>query len=131
VPAADAVNYAVAAVRNGTISTRLPLTEVALREPFVPEDPWARSRREKLLLAAVIALFGIGGSIWAFKMRNRPRMLTGFGVVWSAIGGVWIAMEKPVGIGFLLIGASCLVWGGIYLLKARIRSTKGEAKCGV
>jgi hypothetical protein len=123
VPAADAVNYAVAAVRSGTISTRLPLPAVLLREPFVPEDPWARTRRETLALTALIALFGIGGNVWAFFMRSRPRMLIGLGVLWLAIGGVWLRMGKPIGIGFLLIGASCLVWGGINLARRARRSS--------
>ncbi len=126
VPAADAVNYAVAAVRNGTISTHLPLPATLLREPFIPEDPWARSRRETLVLAALIALYGIGGNIWAYVMRNRPRMLTGFGVVWLAIGGIWLWMGKPIGIGFLLLGVACLLWGGINLVRARRASRPGD-----
>ena len=125
VPAADAVNYAVAAVRNGTISTRLPLPAAILREPFVPEDPWARSRRKTLVLTGLIALYGIGGSVWAFFMRKRPRILTGFGVVWLAIGGIWLWMGKPIGIGFLLIGAICLLWGGINLARTRERRAAG------
>ncbi len=87
-PAADAVNYAVAAIRNGTISTRLPVPAAILQEPFVPENPWARSRRKTLGLIAVIVVFGIGANVWAFFMRSRPLLLIGLGVAWLTIGGI-------------------------------------------
>jgi hypothetical protein len=37
------------------------------------------------------------------------------------------AMEKqPVGLGYLLIGATCLVWGGIKVLKKWKENAYGE-----
>ncbi|MFN2245405.1 MAG: S41 family peptidase, partial [Anaerolineae bacterium] len=116
VPAADAVNYAVAAVRSGTIATHQPLSPATLQQPFVPEDPWARVRQERTLLLLVIGLMVMAGSVWAFSMRKKPHLVTIVGAVWLAIGSVWrLWMEKPVGYGFLLVGAVCLVWGGINL----------------
>jgi hypothetical protein len=115
VPAADAVNCAVAAIRNGTIKTYQPLPATILEESFVPEDPWARVRRERLLLASLIALFGAGAGVWSFFMRAKPRVLVGAGFVWLTIGVAWVGMEKPIGWGFLLIGAVCLASGGIFL----------------
>jgi hypothetical protein len=116
VPAADAVSYAVAAVRSGTIATHQPLSPATLQQPFVPEDPWARVRQERTLLLLVIGLMVMAGSVWAFSMRKKPHLVTIVGAVWLAIGSVWrLWMVKPVGYGFLLVGAVCLVWGGINL----------------
>jgi hypothetical protein len=119
VPAADAVNYAVAAVRSGTITTRQPLSPTTLQQAFVLEDPWARVRREKNILMFVIALLTAAGPVWAYFMRKRPRIMAALGAVWLVIGSAWIFMKKPVGFGLLLTGAVWLVWGGINLLKAR------------
>jgi hypothetical protein len=119
VPAADAVNYAVAAVRSGTIATHQPLSPATLQQPFVPEDPWARVRQEKTVLFLVIALIVVAGSVWAFFMRRKPHLVTITGAAWLAIGSVWrLWMKKPVGYGFLLLGVVGLVWGGINLWRA-------------
>jgi len=114
VPAADAVNYAVAAVRSGTITTHQPLSPTTLQHAFVPEDPWARDQ-------LVIALFTTAGSVWAYFFRKKPRIVAVNGSVWLVFGSIWMVMkpEKPVGFGFLLSGVVCLVWGAINLLKAR------------
>ena len=114
VPAADAVNYAVAAVRSGTITTHQPLSPTMLKQAFVPKDPWARNR-------LVIAIFAAGGSVWAYFFRKKPRIVAVNGSVWLVFGSIWMVMkpEKPVSFGLLLSGAICLVWGAINLLKAR------------
>jgi hypothetical protein len=125
VPAADAVNYAVAAVRSGTITTRQPLPAAALEEPFVPEKPWARERWAKAILLAAIAAMVTAGSAWAYSTRKKPRIVAAVGGVWLVIGSVW-ALKKPIGFGFLLVGVVCLVWGGINLWRARTRSVKRE-----
>lgn len=119
VPAADAVNYAVAAVRSGTITTRSPLSPATLQQPFVPEDPWARVRHERIILAVVITLLTAAGSVWAYFMRRRPRIVASLGAVWIAIGSVWSFMERPIGFAFLTTGAICLLWGLTNLLRAR------------
>jgi hypothetical protein len=119
VPAADAVNYAVAAVRSGTITTYQPLSPAVLGQSFVPEDPWAGSRQEKTVLYLVIAVIVVGGSTWAFFMRKKPYLVIITGAAWLGIGSVWrLWMKKPVGYGFLLLGAVGLIWGGINLWRA-------------
>jgi len=119
VPAADAVNYAVAAVRQGTITTSQPLSSAMLQQDFVPESPWARVLNTRNLL--VVAFLSASGSVWAYFMRKKPRNVAVIGGVWLVFGSIWLAMEpeRPVGIGVQLAGVVCLVWGGINLLKAR------------
>jgi hypothetical protein len=119
VPAADAVNYAVAAVRQGTITTSQPLPPAMVQGDFIPESPWTRFLN--IRYAGVVALFLAGGSVWAYFMRKKPRVVTVIGVVWLVFGTIWMVMEpqKPIGFGFLLVGVVCLVWGGTNLWLAR------------
>jgi len=121
VPAADVVNYAVAAVRDGTISTALPLPAEVLEQEFVPEDPWSRNTRERILYGVVAGLMGVAGLTWAYIARKNPRVVAGAGAVWVVLGGLWTLLSplKPVGPGLLLAGVGCLVRGGVGLLSAR------------
>jgi hypothetical protein len=120
VPAANAVNYAVAAVRSGTITTQQALSPDTPGQTFTPEDPWARTRQNNMILILMITLIIAGCSVWAYFMRKKPYIVTPFGSVWMIIGIIWLLiMDKPVGFGFLLGGGVCLVWGGFNLLKAR------------
>jgi C-terminal processing protease CtpA/Prc len=119
VPAADAVNYAVAAVRAGTITTQQPLSPTTLEQPFVPEDAWAMAWQETISRWPVIAALTLGGSVWAYFLRKKPRTVAGAGGLWLIFGGVWMLMERSVGLGFLLAGGVCLLWGGLNLLRAR------------
>ena len=119
VPAEDAVNYAVAAVRQGTITTSHPLPLAILQQNFVPESPWTRFLN--LRYAGIAALLSAMGSIWAYVMRKRPKIVTSAGAVWLVFGSIWMVMspEMPIGIGVILAGVICLVFGGTNLLKAR------------
>jgi hypothetical protein len=119
VPAADAVNYAVAAVRQGTITTSQPLPSALLQQDFVPESPWAKVLNMRYLM--VVALLTASSSVWAYFMRKKPLIVAVIGVIWLVFGSIWMVMkpEKSVGFGLLLAGVICLVWGGINLLKAR------------
>jgi hypothetical protein len=125
VPAADAVNYAVAAVRAGTITTEQPLSPATLEQPFVPEGPWARVWQEAISRWLVIGTLAVTGVVLAYFLRKKPRIVAAFGALWLIMGGVWMIMERPIGLGFLLAGGVCLLWGGINLLRAR--RAPGEA----
>ena len=118
VPAADAVNYAVAALRRGTLSTVHPLSPETLAQPFAPEDPWARNRRERTLLALVTALFIAGSTTWAWFARQKPRLVMLLGSPWLLVGAVALLRDQPVGWGMASAGLICLLWGGFSLLRA-------------
>ena len=69
----------------------------------------------------------VAGTVWAYFMRKRPRIVAGTGVVWLIIGVAWVFMERPLGFGFLLVGGLSLLWGGINLLRARKAATETAA----
>jgi hypothetical protein len=119
VPAADAVNYAVAAVRSGTISLRQPLSLATLQQSFVPENPWARVRQETGIRWLVIVALPVAASVWAYFLRKKPQIVAGAGGVWLVFSVACLLTERPVGFGFLLAGAVCLLWGGINRLRAQ------------
>ena len=118
-PAEDAVNYAVAAVRRGTITTNQPLPPDLLLQDFVPESPWARVLTLRNL--GVVAFFLAGGAVWAYFVRKKPRIVAQAGAVWLVFGSIWMVMQpkKPIGFGLLLAGVVCMVWGGTNLWFAR------------
>lgn len=117
VPAADAVNYVVATVRAGTITTQQPLSPATLEQPFVPEDSWARIRQETISRWLVIGTLTVTGSVSANFLRRKPWIVAGFGFLWLILGSIWMLMERPVGLGFLLAGGLGLLWGGVNLLR--------------
>ena len=127
VPAADAVNYAVAAVRAGTITTQQPLSPSTLQQPFAPEHTGARLRQETIVHWLMIVALAVAAAIWAYFLRKSPRIVAGAGIVWFIIGVAWLLVEQPVGFGFLLASGVCLVWGGINLLRARKASVGTSA----
>ena len=123
VPAADAVNYAVAAVRNGTIMTCQPLSPAILDTEFIPENPNSRNQRDRLITALLIAAYAAAASIWAYFMRRKPRIIVMVGAVWLIFSIVWLFTDRgAIGFGFLLAGIICLTWGGTNLIKVRKRS---------
>ncbi len=126
VPAADAVNCAVAAVRSGTITTRQPLSSAMLQQPFVPEDPWARVRQGEIVQFLVIGLLAAAGSVWAFFMRKKPRIVVAVGNAYLVVGSVLLWREKPVGLGLVLASVIYLVWGGINLWRAYRSSAESQ-----
>jgi hypothetical protein len=66
-----------------------------------------------------MATLTLAGSVWAYFLRKKPQIVAGVGVLWLIFGGVWMLMERPAGLGFLLVGGVCLLWGGSNLLRAR------------
>lgn len=121
VPAADAVNYAVAAIRLGIITTYRPLSQDILEAKFVPESPLLRFISMGLDFWIVIGIFGIGGVIWVYFMRKKTRILISVGFVYLMFSLYYINQKsgKPGGYGFLLVSILCLVCGGYFALKEK------------
>jgi hypothetical protein len=127
VPASDAVNYAVAAIRRGTIATTRPLPPTVLQQNFVPENTMARDIQRWTRFLLVVAFLAGSGSVWAYFVRGRPQIVAGAGVVWLVFAGLRIAKqpENPVGFGFLLASLVCLLCGGRTLWAARRKRVEG------
>jgi hypothetical protein len=132
VPAAGAVNAAVAALRAGTISTSQALPAAVLEVELKPENPGLRVRLRQLAGWLFVAVWTVGASVWSYCTRKKPWLATLVGALWLAVGGVWLGREpeKPVGLGLLLAGIVCLVWGGWGLWK-RWREPVTVAEGGV
>jgi hypothetical protein len=105
VPADDALNRAVAAIRAGTIATMRPLPRAVFATEFVPESPPRFSReqtRRSLQLAAVILAVAV------FGIANRRRGPVIFIVAATALivaGAIGFAGNPPARVIALLAGA--------------------------
>jgi len=111
VPAPDALNHAVAAIRAGTIPTRLPLPANFVDAEFVPErppPPWQLSRPEGILWAAVL-LFGV---LFAYSNRRRRRVFLVAGLMAAVVGAVFLlVVGSMAGVALLAVGSTFLVIG--------------------
>jgi hypothetical protein len=118
VPADDAVNYAVVAVRNGTITTARPLAPATLAADFAPESPWARVRKETAFLFLAVI---VGGGVFAISNRKKPLIVVVAGTVLLVAGTLWTITggENLVGYALLITAIICLLWGGYGLWSAR------------
>jgi hypothetical protein len=115
VPAEDALNYVVAAVRKGTITTAQQLPSRVLQEEFIPEK---RSLWEKMgtpfIIALLVSLFGI-----VFVGFNRKRSRLFFfvaGMLWAAGGVIVLGFVSPASYGYFVV-AILNVFMGIYKWK--------------
>lgn len=113
VPAADAVNYAVAALRKGTISTALPLSEETLAAEFRPESGWRKAIETAFASWPVIAIFAACGIVWGYFNRRNARILVLVGLAWCFFSLYWILTRTPkdVHFGLLASGVISLAWG--------------------
>jgi len=121
VPAAEAVDYTIAALRKGTITTYEPLSQDTLESDFTTESHWSRFGRVETRTWLIGAIFLVGISVWTYFMRKKTRILLGTGIVWLFFSVYWLAFQEaePVGLWFLLGAVVCLALGGINLVLAR------------
>jgi C-terminal processing protease CtpA/Prc len=125
VPASQAVDFTVAALRRGTLTTAQALPQATLEERFIPETHWSRVFQMDFGSWLVIASFIIAGAAVAYFNRGKTRLLLGLGVVWSGFGWYWISQNKsPLGNGFLAAGVVYVAWG-LYNLWSAYRSREG------
>jgi len=122
VPAQDAVNFTVAALRKGTITTNQPLPEVILAKNFKPESVWRGIFEMPTKSWLLIAALSLVGAIWAFILRKKNQVLLVIGGGWIAFSLYWFNQrsEKFIGVGFFVIGMTWFMWGLVNLYKARI-----------
>jgi hypothetical protein len=122
VPAEDAVNFTVAAIRRGTIATNQLLPEEILVQEFKPESYWRRIINMPTKSWLVLGGLTLLGSIWAHALRKKTPILLVIGGGWIVFGLYWISRrsEKFVGCGFIIVGLIWLVWGAINLRKAQL-----------
>jgi hypothetical protein len=124
VPADDALNYTVAALRRGTINTARPLPFSAIEQPFTPETRWSRLLEQGPAAWLLIAGFIIAGAVFAYVNRAKVWLLLVSGVVWIGIGSYLIgAKDQPaLGVGFFLMGLIYLAAGSFkFITMARQR----------
>lgn len=126
VPAGDAVNCTIAALRRGAIPTVRPFGEDILSQPFVPEDPWHREHRTRRRHLLFVAVGLAGGGLLAVRMRRRPMRAISMGVIWLVLGAVWLLLGRtrgPLltdgGLAFASLGTAVLCAGVLSALRGR------------
>jgi hypothetical protein len=78
-------------------------------------------------MAVPMVPFVGAGSVWAYFMRKKPRIVAVVGALWIVCGGAWLSAGVPLGVGLLLMGVMSLVWGGITLSRPRQAHSEIEA----
>lgn len=122
VPPVDALNYAVAAARKGTITTQKNLPAGYFEAEFVPEKPLRRSwisEHEDLIAISILVILAI---IPAYVNRKKTLFFFIFGICWLPFGVVFIAQEKPRGYFFIILGSVYLTIGLYKWSKAKTAS---------
>lgn len=116
VPGKDALNYAVAAVRNGTITAVQPM-EGILQEEFTPEALERTRIGEFFLPVLSLTILGIIPAI-----ANRKRDKTFFfisGTLLAVIGVIIVVLLSPLGYLFSILGMMYITIG-VYKWKKRV-----------
>lgn len=86
VPAADALNRAVAAVRAGTIKTVRPLPATVAETAFIPEKPPRFSRSEKMFALRLALITVAAIAIGVANRRRHPYFFVAAAVGFCGIG---------------------------------------------
>ena len=104
VPADDALNQAVAAIRSKTIFTERPLPPEVLAAEFVPESTPRFSRAQVLRAVQLVAVI-LGAVVFAVAQRRRgPVVFVVSAVVLVAVGMVGFAGDALVQVAALMAG---------------------------
>jgi len=122
IPAEDAVNYAVAAVRKGTITTVKLLPEEVLQEEFIPEKQ-PMIEKSDLIPFFLGILFGI---FFIFVNKKKNKLFFYIAGICGFCGGIIIlALVSPLGYGYSIIGMMCFTIGVYKWRKEKAVSEKG------
>jgi hypothetical protein len=111
IPAPQALNHAIAAVRAGTIPTRAQIPDGYFDVEFVPERPppwWHLERRDRVL---VVIFLGVG---IVFGVANRKQKRTVYliaGVFALALGAGYVYFSSQAGYALGAVGVAYLLVG--------------------
>jgi hypothetical protein len=107
VPAGEALNYAVAAVRRGTIATSPSYREEIMGAAFVPEEPPMKEKVFILLPIVTAVIYGVFPAYFNRKRRAYFFILCGIAI--TALGYFLLSREPPLGYVCFLLGLEYLV----------------------
>ena len=107
VPAEDALNYAVAAVRTGSIATSPSYREELLGVEFIPETQVSR----KTLLEMLPVILGLFyGVVLVYINRKRDKNFFLIGGILAVLVGVLYPVNNPIlGVVLILLGVEYLL----------------------
>jgi hypothetical protein len=106
VPAEDALNYAVAAVRKGVIPTSGSYREELMETAFIPEEPPAKEKTSELMAVVFTAFYGI---VLVYFNRQRTTFFLFGGIVGATMGGLLLRRESAYGYVCILLGLEYLL----------------------
>jgi hypothetical protein len=107
VPAEDAVNYAVAAVRNNTITTTKSIPEEVLQSKFTPESVWISQLKGFLLPILVLIATGITPAV--VNRKRGEKFFFMFGIFLGVAGGIILYLVSFIGYVYMVLGVVYIV----------------------
>jgi len=124
VPAEDAVDFAAAAIRSGTITTSKPLPENIQNEKLISESSLLNMLPTEMTSWLVIALYGILAIGMVFFLRKKLPILFVIDALWIGMSIYWFTNrpEKTLGFAFFFGAIILLVSGLITLILQKKRS---------
>jgi len=106
VPAEDALNYAVAAVRRGTIAISQSYQEEIMNVEFIPEEPPMRDKESELLPVFFAAFYGI---VLVYFNRERRTFFLLSAIIGVPLGVFLLSREPTLGYVCILLGLEYLI----------------------
>jgi len=116
VPADDALNYAVAAVKRGIIATSQAYQEEIMQVEFIPEEPSNNVKGFELLPIVFSAFYGI--VLVYFNRERRTFFLLG-GIIGILVGVFLLSREPTLSYVCILLGLEYLIITLYKLRKAK------------
>jgi hypothetical protein len=121
VPAGDALNYAVAAIRKGTIPTSESYREGLMEAPFIPEEPPAMEKAPLILAVVFTVLYGI---VAVYYNRHRKTVFFIGGIIGAPVSYYLLSREPILGyVGFILSLEYLLI--GLYKISKQKKKDQG------